>query len=140
MVNKARISLDTNVIIFGLRKIDPYATLLLKNLYRFEVHLTFQVEFELRKNLLSNELHLFYVLMEDMPEIYIDYQHPDENIFEMYRQLGLKTGDAMIAAYCEEKSIDILVSENRHFLQKLKNRPFIIMDSRNICQMFGINA
>ena len=32
-MNLTRISLDTNVLIFGLRKVDPYAELILQNLF-----------------------------------------------------------------------------------------------------------
>jgi len=41
-----RISLDTNILIFGLRKIDPYAELLLQNLFLFDVRICEQVERE----------------------------------------------------------------------------------------------
>ena len=133
-----RISLDTNVVIFGLRKLDPSASLLLKNLYQFEVRLSVQVERELRKNLSPNEFRQFYELLGEVPTIQIVYQHPDEKLLQLYRHFGLKTGDAMIAAFCEQEQIDILVSENRHFLQELPERSFEILDSYDVCQKFGL--
>jgi hypothetical protein len=98
-VNKPRISLDTNVIIFGLRKIDPYAGLLLQNLFQFDVRLSVQVERELQKNLSTDEFRQFYELIGLLATVHIVYQAPDDQLLALYRQLGLKTGDAMIAAF-----------------------------------------
>ncbi len=132
------ISLDTNIVIFGLRQIDPYASVLLKNLFRFEVKLSAQVERELQKNLTHSEFRQFYVLLGDVPTLQIVYQYPDEARVHLYRQLGLKTGDAIIAAFCDQEAIDIFVSENRHFLQELPERAFQILDSADVCHQFGL--
>ena len=42
---------------------------------------------------------------------------------------NLRAGDAIIAAFCDQEAIDIFVSENRHFLQELPERPFQIPNS-----------
>ena len=133
-----KISLDTNVLIFGLRQIDPFAVILLKNLFQFEVRLSVQVERELRKNLSGGEFRQFYDLIGVVSTIHIVYQLPDDEVLRLYRQHDLKTGDAMIAAFCEQEAIEILVSENRHFLQELPDRSFCILDSRAMCQRFGL--
>ena len=48
----------------------------------------------------------------------------------MYRKFGLKTGDAMIAAFCQQEGIDVFISENRHFLRELPQRSFDIYNSQ----------
>ncbi len=35
-----KISLDTNVFIFGLRKIDPFSGIILKHLFQFDVRIS----------------------------------------------------------------------------------------------------
>ena len=97
-----------------------------------------QVERELRKNLTEQEFRQFYDLIGLLSTVHIVYQFPDDQLLAYYRQLGLKTGDAKIAAFCEQAAIDILVSENRHFLEELPNRSFEILDSRTFCQRFSL--
>ena len=77
-MNLTRISLDTNVLIFGLRKIDPYAELLLQNLFLFDVRICEQVERELWNNFADWELKLFYEQAELLPFFSIVYQMPSE--------------------------------------------------------------
>ncbi len=61
-MNKPKISLDTNVIIFGLRKLDLYAGILRQHLFQFDVRMSAQVERELQKNLSADEFRQFYDL------------------------------------------------------------------------------
>lgn len=131
-----RVSLDTNVFIFGLRKIDAWASLIVQHLFQFDVSISFQVERELQKNLTEEEFREFYDLIELVSTIHISYQSPDEQLLSQYRQLGLKTGDAMIAAFCEQEAIEIFISENRHFLQELPQHSFEIWDSQTFCHYF----
>ncbi len=64
------------------------------------------------------------ILIGLVSTIHIVYQSSDDQILSLYRQLGLKTGDAMIAAFCEQEAIDVLISENRHFLHELPKKLF----------------
>lgn len=137
-MNKPLISLDTNVIILGLRQIDPYASLVLENLFHFNVRLCAQVERELQRNLTREEFRKFYDLLGLLTTMSIVYQPPDEQLLLLYQALGLKTGDAIIAAFCEQEQIDLFISENRHFLQELPNRSFQIIDSQTCCQRFAL--
>ncbi len=41
-----------------------------------------------------------------------------------YQSLGCKLGDATIAAHLEELEVEVLITENRHFLEELKDLPF----------------
>ena len=49
--------------------------------------------------------------------------------------MGLKLGDAKIAAFCEEQGIDFFITENRHFLQHLTERSFTIVDCKTFCEI-----
>jgi len=133
-----KISLDTNVFIFGLRKIDPFAGIILKHLFQFDVRISAQVDRELRINLTEKEFHQFYELIGLLTTFHIVYQPPADTLLTLYRQFGLKTGDAKIAAFCEQENIEIFVSENRHFLQKLPKRSFEVIDSMTFCQKFSL--
>ena len=132
------ISLDTNVVIFGLRSIDSFAVTLLKNLFQFDAKISIQVERELRENLTKNEFHKFYDLIGLTSTVHIIYQPTDDRPLAFYRQLGLKTGDAKIAAFCEQEGIEILISENRHFLEELPKHSFQIINSRTFCKRFSL--
>jgi predicted nucleic acid-binding protein len=136
MVNPPIISLDTNVFIFGFRNLNPASVNILQNLFQFEVEISFQVERELRKNMTEREFRQFYDLIGPLPTVRVIYHPPDDQILSHYRELGLKTGDAYIAAFCEQESIDILISENRHFLGQLPQRSFQIVDSQTFCKQF----
>lgn len=137
-MNLPKISLDTNVAIFGLRKLDLFSITLLKNLFQFDVRISNQVERELRKNLTENEFRQFYDILGLTSTVHIIYSSPDDRLLVLYRELGLKTGDAKIAAFCDQEGIEILVSENRHFLEKLPKRSFQIMNSQTFCQTFSL--
>ena len=67
------VSLDTNVFIFGLRKIDLWASFVLQHLYQFDVTISFQVERELQKNLTHEEFREFYELIGLASTISINY-------------------------------------------------------------------
>ena len=134
-MNLTRISLDTNVLIFGLRKIDPYAELLLQNLFLFDVRICEQVERELWNNFADWELKLFYEQAELLPFFSIVYQMPSEILLKKYQMMGLKLGDAKIAAFCEEQGIGFFITENRHFLQHLTERSFTIVDCKTFCEI-----
>lgn len=138
MANLTKISLDTNVLIFGLRKIDSYAERILLNLFLFNVRISDQVVRELWNNFTELELKLFYEQAELLPSFHISYQKPAEVLMKNYQQLGLKFGDAKIAAFCEEDGIDFLITENRHFLQHLTERSFKIVDCKTFCEMYAL--
>ena len=73
-----------------------------------------------------------------LSNFHIIYQIPGEEILDEYRRLGLKLGDAKIAAFCEEEKIDVFVTENRHFLQNITDKSFKIIDCQAFCEMFDL--
>ncbi len=138
MPNPLRISLDTNIFIFGIRNIDPFSAIILKNLFRFDIRIPAQVEKELRNNVSSAELREFYDLVEPLSTFEVFYQPSDSTVLGAYRSLGLKTGDAIIAAFCKTENIAILISENRHFLKRLPLQVFEVLDSESFCKRFRL--
>ena len=48
---------------------------------------------------------------------------------KFYEELGCRKGDAVIAAHAETLGVKIIVSENRQFLQTLRDRPIDILTS-----------
>jgi|APSaa5957512622_1039677.scaffolds.fasta_scaffold87226_1 hypothetical protein len=138
MLSQTRISLDTNIFIFGIRNIDPYSVSILKNLFRFDVRLSAQVEKELRRNITKPELKEFYSLIALLPGFEIVYQKSEEAIFQQYRTLGMGIGDALIASFCHTEGIEIFISENRHFVRELPKQSYEIMDSKSFCKKFEL--
>ena len=54
-----------------------------------------------------------------------------------YASMGLKSADALIAAYTEWIKADILVSENRHFLARKSGMPFKVLSAAQCLKLFN---
>ncbi len=131
-----RISLDTNVFIFGIADDDPYVSKILDHLNQFEVWVALQVEREVRRNLNPLDLKEFYRIIRSAPSTRLDMQDPPQIYLDCYRQFGLKKGDAYIGAYCEWKQIELLISQNRDFLKAVNLLPFRILDAETFCRIY----
>jgi predicted nucleic acid-binding protein len=121
------IILDTNVWIFGLRRIPDFAACaeLLQNLNRLRVVLPRQILQELQANLVDDELRVLFRLINRLPiPPKIDWQKAAPETVAKYQQKGCKLGDAVVSAHAEELGIKILVTENRDFLEELTGLPF----------------
>ncbi len=121
------IILDTNVWIFGLRRIPhlPACAELLQNLNQLRVVLPRQILQELQANLVDDELRALFRLLNRLPIApKIDWQKAAPRIVAKYQRMGCKLGDAVVSAHAEEVGIKILVTENRDFLEELTGLPF----------------
>ncbi|MCP4709512.1 MAG: hypothetical protein GY869_12870 [Planctomycetes bacterium] len=136
MKTKPLISLDTNIIIVGLRTIGTPEDKLLRCLPDFPVRLARQVEEELRRNLPEVDMTRFYHMIYAGNSLSLAYSHPPAALVEKYKNLGLKKGDVLIAAFCEWQKIDIFISRNRHFLQGLPDLPFRVMAASTFNRRF----
>ena len=58
----------------------------------------------------------------------------DSELFQKYKNLGLKKGDIAIAAFADKENTDFLISENRHFLKELKTRKFKILNAEQFLE------
>ena len=54
-----------------------------------------------------------------------------ENVVK-YRNMGCKLGDAAVSAHLEELGVNILVTENRDFLEELSGLPYRRLKAREV--------
>lgn len=126
-IRDKRVILDTNVWIFGLRRHPqlPSCAFLLERLGQLQLVLPRQVLQELQANLTERELRALFRLLKQFPEnIEIRWEKGKTANIRKYESLGCKLGDAAIAAHMEELKVQVLVSENRDFLEELSDLPF----------------
>ncbi len=84
-----------------------------------------QVLRELQANLTESELRALFRLLKQFPkQIVIHWEKAEMDTIHKYQSLGCKLGDAAIAAHLEELEVEALITENRHFLEELKDLPF----------------
>jgi predicted nucleic acid-binding protein len=126
-IQDERIVLDTNIWIFGLRRVPdfPACAQLLERLHRLSIVLPRQILQELQANLSEDELRTLFRLLNPLPQkVLINWEKAQQEIIAKYQRLGCKLGDAAVAAHLEELGVKLLVSENRDFLEELKELPF----------------
>lgn len=118
--------LDTNVWVFGLRRADSFPTCaqLLDRIGSFSVLIPLQVLKELNLALTEDEVRDFYRLVNQYREfIELSWEPAAAEQVKVYEQRGCRKGDAVIAAHAEASGIRTIVSENRQFLQTLRDLP-----------------
>lgn len=119
------IVLDTNIWIFGLRRVPdfPACAELLDCLNRLRVVLPRQILQELQANFSEDEIS---IPISESPSD--DSQNRvakgGTGNIARYQRLGCKLGDAVVSAHLEELGGDILVTENRDFLEELSGLPY----------------
>jgi len=153
-----RLILDSNEYIFGFNPVSEknWSNVLLDELILlrdeikgFELFVPDIIRDEVQRNLPPIFLDDFYRFITSHPKIILAsiFDVP-ENYFQRYHlDLGLKEADATIAAFADWKDVDVLVSENRHFLglkvEKFKvyraKRFVHLLESDEIWQMIGQN-
>jgi predicted nucleic acid-binding protein len=133
-----RVSLDTNIWIFGLVGGDRFCEKILSNLPRFQIFIPDQVRAELERNLSDFDMKKFYqtVLRHG---VQLDFERVPSTALATFKEKGLKKGDIEIGAFCEWRKIDILVSDNRDFLKALPpNQYFEVMSAEIFCERFDL--
>ena len=119
-----QVVLDSNVYIFALEpfgKTECEAVLdeIVDHPTRYRVRASRTIIDEVGRNLAPDRLKDFWSFLNALAI------HPDEDwqvpfeLGEKYTALGLKSGDAFIAAYAEWAGVECLVTENRDFLDKV---------------------
>jgi predicted nucleic acid-binding protein len=124
--------LDTNVWVFGLRRIEAFLTCaeLLDHIGSYSVVIPFQVLKELNANLTDDETQDFYQLVNQHPDlIELRWEPAPVTRVKFYERRGCRKGDAAIAAHAEALGIRTIVSENRQFLQTMEGLPMEIVNS-----------
>lgn len=131
------IVLDTNVWIFGLSKQfgQSACAQILQGLNYLYVKIPRQILLELRENLSKDEFSkLFRNVNRYLDRIDIQWNKVNSLLIRKYKQLGCKLGDAVVAAHVEAMRVEILVSENRHFLEEIKELPFRVLNAEKFLQ------
>lgn len=134
-----KVSLETNVWIFGIIGVDEDCEKILFHLAQFEITIPDQIRAELERNLYERDMKQFYQLVMQAG-IEIDFEKvPSTSIVE-FEQKGLKKGDAEIGAFCEWRKINLFVSDNRDFLKAFPpGQQFEIMSPEQFCESFGLS-
>jgi PIN domain-containing protein len=127
------IVLDTNIWIFGQRRVPGFTECadLLDFLNRLRVVLPRQILQELQANFSDREMSSLFRLLNGLPTpSKIAWQKPAQETVAKYQSMGCKLGDAAVSAHMEELSVNILVTENRDFLEELSGLPFRRLKAR----------
>ncbi|HXD33516.1 MAG TPA: type II toxin-antitoxin system VapC family toxin [Pyrinomonadaceae bacterium] len=124
--------LDTNIWVFGLRRNPSIPTCehLLDRIGSFVVVVPLQVLKELNVNLREDEIRGFYRLIKKYPTlIELSWTIAPVERVKFYEQRGCRKGDAVIAAHAESLEVEIIISENRQFLQTMTDISLKIITS-----------
>jgi hypothetical protein len=141
-----RLILDANEYIFGMdessqkyhskaifRKVDE----LLETIPEFILFIPEIIRAEVQRNMPKTSLGDFYSFMFSNERIiYIQtYDVPDELIDKYQAEVGLKSEDALIAAFAEWQGVHFIVSDNRHFYEELKVEQFITCNAEEFLRL-----
>jgi len=78
-----------------------------------------------QRNMPYHLLNKFYRFIVRNPKVVYGFLYDvSKSLARKYRELGLKKGDATIAAFAEWQKVDCFISENRHIYQELKVEAF----------------
>lgn len=130
------IILDTNEFIYGLTDTKKACITLLTKLPDFNVKIPRIILNELHNNLPRELLKELYKLLKDANVEIIDKKTPVSLVKRYEEQLPYE--DAVIASYCEHLNIDILISENRHFLVDFNPDAFQVLPATEFLKKFHI--
>ena len=89
---------------------------------------------EVRRNLSPEAFHEFNKFICDLTTIDEDIVVPFE-IAVKYEAKGFKPADAFIAAFTEWVGADVLVTENRHFLNRHPDLPFKVLTAEECLKL-----
>ena len=133
-----RISLDSNVWIFGLTGSNNFCRSILRHLSQFEVIIPDQVRREVNRNLSKKMMKRFYQFTLQ-PNVQLSYDAIPEIYVTMFEGKGLKKGDAIIGGFAEWQKVDTIVSDNRDFLRGLApEHYFEVMSPQEFCETFDL--
>ncbi len=131
-IREEPVALDTNVVIFALRKEADYSAcepLLFDKLHELQVYMPLQIFLELQRNLTGNEMRSVLWAPARAHTVTWDYTLAPVERIRHWEQQGVKKGAAGIAAHLEAVAIRYFVSENRDFLAEFSMLPFAVLRS-----------
>lgn len=121
------IILDSNEYIYGLTETKEASIDLLELLSDFTVKIPRIILDELHQNLRADDLKNLYRLIKEADLETVERKTPSSIVDKYSKHLPYE--DAVIASYCEYLNVDILVSENRHFLVNFHSRAFRVLSA-----------
>lgn len=133
--------LDTNIYVFAFTppvKLSCKSVISLLGNFpaKYQLRIPQIIVEEVRRNLLPSEFREFFDFISELTVIDEDFLVPFEIAFK-YERKGLKEADAFIAGYTEWVGADVLVTENRHFLNHHPDLPFKVLTAEE-CSKFII--
>jgi predicted nucleic acid-binding protein len=134
--------LDTNVWIFGLRRDETYLACaqLLERIGSFSVVIPLQVLKELNLTLTENEMRgLYRLINQNTALVELSWQPPPLERVAFYQARGCRKGDAVIAAHAEALGVKTIVSENRQFLQTLREIPMELITAHEAATRLALS-
>lgn len=120
-----KIALDSNEYINFLNR----KSLLLDKLFANEnvnIYINGDIVKEVLRNVKETLKGEFYKILFKY-KIEVNNEKLPFYLFNKYKKLSLKKGDFIIAAFCEFVEADYLITENRHFLMKIKFDKFDVI-------------
>ncbi len=136
---KLLLVLDSNEYIFALGSIrKPVCERLLEKIFKYpdriSLRITRLIVEEVRANLTPEAFREFINAINTFTSIDEDIFVPFE-LGAKYEARGLKPADAFIAAYAEGVGADVLVTENRHFLNRHTDLPFKVLTAEKCLKL-----
>lgn len=123
-----RIGIDSNQFIFGIGGIDPASETIMSLLPSLEVVLPCLVIKEVSRNLTELQTETLFFLLNKAPQVKIVDEPVPVELVRKYVNLGLpEKADAFIGAFTEWQGAKYLISDNRHFLNKLSGSAFEVL-------------
>lgn len=131
--------LDANEYIFALglfrkQTCEALLDLLLENVPLHAVSICRTIVEEVRDNLAPRDFQKFVKFINIFSKIDEDFFVPFE-LGIKYERKGFKEADALIAAYTEWVGADVLVTENRHFLNHRADLPFKVLTAEECLKL-----
>ena len=108
----------------------------------FLVVVPLQIIKELHLNLTDDDMKDFYRLLNKFPDCAeVSWERVPAERVVFYQNRGCRKGDAIIAAHAEVLNADLIVSNNRQFLQTVANLPAeIVTPAQALSRLAAINA
>ncbi|OQY20366.1 MAG: hypothetical protein B6I35_10545 [Anaerolineaceae bacterium 4572_32.2] len=123
-----RICIDSNQFVFGIEGSDPASEELMMLLPRLEVVVPRLVMKEVTRNLSDAQTKSLYALLNKAPRVTIVDEPVPADLVNKYVALGLpEKADAVIGAFAEWQGAKCLISDNRHFLDRLRPDAFEVL-------------
>jgi hypothetical protein len=134
-----RFVIDSNEYIFAFGPLkDPVSFKFLEKLlergHSHTVRMPRTIFEEVKRNLSPESFREFISFVNALTEIDEDFVVPFEIAFK-YESRGFKPADAFIAAYTEWVGADVVVTENRHFLNRRTDLPFKVLTAEECLEL-----